>query len=293
MFLCQCFEFFMIMIKNHLKIFFIALILLFALITYSYLIESNILKTKNLILKLDCLKSDLSNKKIVQISDLHFTTRTSEKKINKIYESIKAINPSMVFITGDFISEKNGIKPTIRLVKKISVNYPVYIVFGNWDYWATNYNIDEFKSSLKDAGAKTLINESVKINIGEETINLLGVKDPYTSGNKNYDLQKAMEEIKKNDKDCKILLAHSPDIIKDAAQKNIDLVLVGHTHGGQIYIPFITKKIIPSNPEGKGFIKGLYKIKDTLMYVNRGIGGSVLPLRFLVFPEITVLTLKR
>lgn len=279
-------------LKKIIKIIFTLLILVAAIFSYAYFIEPNSLKIYNQTFKLSCLNGDVPGK-FVQISDLHFTEKTSEKRINQIYDAIRKENPSAVFITGDFISNKNGIAPAKKLAGKISEDYPVYAVFGNWDYWALNYNIDAFKTELENAGAKTLANDAAILEIGDEKIDLLGVNDPYTSGNTIGDLEKAMKKISGGRKNCSMLLAHSPDIVQTANNAEIDLVLVGHTHGGQVYIPFITEKLIPSHPDGRGFIKGLYKVGETQMYVNSGIGTSVLPLRFLVPPEVTVITLEK
>lgn len=271
----------------------IVLIIVFAfLVGYAYFIEPNSLKTKKQVFKLDCLGSDISSHKFVQISDLHFTEKTNEARINKIYQAVKKLNPEIVFITGDFVSNESGIGPATELVGKLAKDFPVYAVFGNWDYWALNYDINRIENELERVGAEVLIDESVEVKVGEDMINIIGVKDPYTSGSSEKGLRWVMDNMDKN-KNCKILLAHSPDIIKSASELNIDLVLVGHTHGGQINIPFITSRFIPVKPEGKGYIKGLYTVNQTLLYVNRGLGMSISPFRFLAPPEITLISLEK
>ncbi len=273
------------------KVFFLIAIILIVVL-YAYYIEPNLFLVEQKTIELRCLKSDISDKKLVQISDLHFTKDTSSSKINNIHKTIANQNPLIVFITGDFISNDAGIDKSVELVKKISEKYPTYIVFGNWDYWALDYSVNNFKDQLEKAGGKVLINDSENIKIGDEDIGIAGVKDPYTSGEIKNDIDKAL--IKIEDNKCRILLAHSPNVIKEAVEKNIDLVLVGHTHGGQVYIPYLTEKLIPANRKyGKGYIKGLYKTNNTQMYVNRGIGTSVVPFRFIVPPEITVFSLTR
>lgn len=279
--------------KLILKIFIVLIIVLAVLIGYAYFIEPNLLKTKKQVFKLDCLGSDISSHKFVQISDLHFTEKTNEARINKIYQAVKKLNPEIVFITGDFVSKEIGIKPATNLVGKLTKDFPVYAVFGNWDYWALNYDINRIENELEKVGAEVAINESFEVQVGDELINIIGVKDPYTSGQSERGLKWVMDNIDKNNKSCKILLAHSPDIIKTASELNIDLVLVGHTHGGQIHIPFITPKLIPVRPEGKGYIKGLYTVNQTQMYVNRGLGMSIWPFRFMVSPEITLISLEK
>lgn len=259
--------------------------------SYAYYIEPNLLFAEQKTIQLDCLKSDISGKKLVQISDLHFTKDTDASKVNNIYKKISDQNPLVVFITGDFISDKTGIDRSIELVKKIAEKYPTYIVLGNWDYWALDYAVNSFRQQLEKAGGKVLINSSENIKIGDETIGIAGVKDPYTSGEVGSDIEKSLAKL--DNKNCVLLLAHSPNVIKEASEKRIDLVMAGHTHGGQIYIPYLTEKFIPARKYGEGYIKGLYKVNDTQMYVNRGIGMSAIPLRFMSPPEITVFSLKK
>lgn len=269
---------------------FIAIIL--TVVLYAYYIEPNLFLVEKKTIQLGCLKTDISDKKLVQISDLHFTKDTSSSKVNNIYKTISEQNPTIVFITGDFISDDSGINRSLELVKKISEKYPVYMVFGNWDYWVLDFDVTNFKEQLEKAGGKVLINSSENIKIGNETISIAGVKDPYTSGEIKNDIDKAIAKM--DNGNCLILLAHSPNVIKEAADKNVDLVVVGHTHGGQVYVPFLTEKLIPANRMyGKGYIKGLYKVDNTQMYVNRGIGMSVFPFRFMVPPEVTVFSLRK
>lgn len=281
------------MLKKTINVLSIIFILIVALFGYAYFIEPNSLIIKNETIKLDCLKSDL-NDKFVQISDLHFTAETKEARINQIYEAIKSQDPAAVFITGDLVSDDTGTEKAAKLIGKISASYKTFVIFGNWDYWALDYKVGEFKTQIEEAGAKVLVNDAVEIVSGNEKLNILGVKDPYTSGELKNDIEKAEKDLADSDKTCRILLAHSPNIIREASAKNIDLVLVGHTHGGQVYIPYLTKYIVPAKrPDGLGFIKGLYQTDKTQMYVNRGIGISVLPFRFLVPPEVTVIKLEK
>lgn len=281
------------MLKKTVKILFMVLVAIAALFSYAYFIEPNSLVIKNETIKLDCLRNDLSDK-FVQISDLHFTAETKEARISQIYEAIKSQNPATVFITGDLVIDETGVEKSVELIRKIAADYKTFVIFGNWDYWALDYKVGEFKTKLEAVGAKVLVNEAEGIMSGSEKLNILGVKDPYTSGELKNDIEKAQKSLNESDEGCRILLAHSPNIIREAADKNIDLVLVGHTHGGQVYVPCLTKYIVPAKrPAGEGYVKGLYKVDETQMYVNQGIGLSVLPFRFLVPPEVTVIKLEK
>ena len=260
---------------------------------YSYFIERNALEITRPEIRLNCLSTDIKEK-IALLSDLHFNAKTSKIQINKLLASLKESKPEVVFIIGDLIDKKDGIRVVGDFVRKItgSASAKVYIVLGNWDYFALKYNINDLKKELKYSGAEVLMNESKIIRIGSLDFNLIGIKAPYTGQNIKNDLTESIARVKNNDL-CKILLTHSPESINEAVLKNIDLVLAGHTHGGQVYVPFLTRLVIPTKFAFKKYIKGIYKVGDSILYVNRGIGTSTLPLRFLSLPELTILSLTQ
>jgi len=278
-------------IKGNIKLIFVIFtIAAICIVGYAYFIEPNYIKDKFLNIDSDCLTSTSPSRSFIQISDLHFTQETNDRQISDINDKINAHNPSSVFITGDLIADKNGIEKAVKLVKMITKRYPAYIVFGNWDYWSLDFDTKEFTSLLEKAGGTVLTNKNDKIDIDGNTFYLLGVKDPYTSGENAEDIEKALSGIDYSVRSCKILLAHSPNVIKYAKDRGIDLILVGHTHGGQIFIPYISDYFIPARREaGKGYVSGLYAINNDKMYVNRGIGTSVIPLRFMSPPELTII----
>ncbi|MBW6440483.1 metallophosphoesterase [Patescibacteria group bacterium] len=275
--------------KKKYKIFTFIISIGCLLITYAYFVEPNILKVENQTITLTCLKSDISDINFLQISDLHFSEDTPKEKIDRLINEITKQKAVAIFITGDLITNKNGIDNISYFLGNISKSFPTFIVLGNWDYSALNYKVKDFKNILEKAGAKVLLNDSFNLSVDKENIELVGIIDPDSSEDSKKDLTEAFGTI--NDSRCKILLSHSPGIIKIATEKDIDLVLAGHTHGGQVYIPFLSETLIPSNEDGKGFVKGSYQYENTQMYINRGIGISGLPFRFLNSPEITLINL--
>ncbi|MGB9833010.1 MAG: metallophosphoesterase, partial [Caldisericum exile] len=119
-----------------------------------------------------------------------------------------------------------------------------------------------------------------------QKVNIVGVNDPYT---KRANLKKAVSGIDKSL--YTILLSHSPDIFYEAKEKSINLVLCGHTHGGQIKFPFIKFALFVPSRYGSRFLCGLFREGNTTMYVNRGIGESRLPIRIFARPEILIGTI--
>lgn len=227
---------------------------------YSYFIEPNVIKIENQVFDLNCLEENAGNEKIVQISDLHFTDKTPQARAERIFQEIKKIQLSYIFITGDLVSNKGGGDLVINFTKQLSAIAKTYIIFGNWDYDAFGLGILDFKKELENAGAVVLTDEFSWVDFQGK---------------------------------CKILLAHNPDIMKQDLAGEFDLVLAGHTHGGQVYLPFITKEIVLRFVGGKDYPKGRFQTGwGSWLYVNRGLGVSSFPFRFLSPPEITVITLK-
>jgi hypothetical protein len=215
---------------------------------------------------------------ILHISDLHLTKIGKREK--KLIEIINGVNADVLVITGDFVSNRKMVDGFIQLINKFNPRYGKFGIWGNEDYCVLN---SEDRKRISKSDIVMLENEAEKI---KENLWIIGVDDPVTGYD---DLTKAVKGIPEDD--FKILLSHSPIIDEEADQKEIDLVLAGHTHGGQIYVPLISHLIIRLH-RGKGYIAGLYKVGQTYLYVTRGTGTGILPLRIFSPPEITLIKLE-
>lgn len=259
--------------------------------------QSRTIKIERLSIEIKNLSSSFRGVKIAHFSDLH--SKNFGEKENKILEILQSLNPDFIFITGDFINETTkDIESCQNFWKKLSSNYPqkVFGVLGNHDHYHPQFKI--IKNLLKESGIKILNNESIILRRDEDFfypvrkpsisngVYLIGVDDPHEGYD---DVEKAMAGIETDA--SKILLAHSPEIFRKVKGKGVDLVLVGHTHGGQINIPFITNLLLPLKHDKK-YKSGLFKENSTFFYVNRGIGTTLLPIRFNAPPEITLIELK-
>ncbi|MCK5475680.1 MAG: metallophosphoesterase [Candidatus Pacebacteria bacterium] len=273
------------------KLFFLLSFLFFVviLIWYGFIFEPNNIQIERISVKIENLPESFDNIKIVHLTDFHsddFGKR--EKRVLKILENI---DPDLIFITGDFIDHSSeDIKSCEKFWSELSGRYQgkVFGVLGNHEHWIGSPDIDAISKMLENNGISILNNENQKIFQGDEFIYLLGVDDP---DSKKDDLPKAMIGTEENI--SKILLAHSPDIIDNLQGEKVDLILAGHTHGGQIVIPFIRPFWVPTKNQGK-YASGLFKVNNINLYVNRGIGLSpCLPIRFNCPPEVTVIELKR
>lgn len=239
--------------------------------------QTSSIAVKRYTVEIKGLPESLNGYTILHLNDLH-NKDYGEELINLI----KKQHFDIVAFTGDIIDKRTpDIKPPVKLLKGIK-NKPVYFVTGNHEWWAKY----PYRKSLESHGVNILDNRAVKIATGGEHFWLLGVDDPHTGRDR---LGKALKSVADNNP--KILLAHAPRIFDEAVNSNIDLVLVGHTHGGQIRLPFVGAVVAP----GQGFFPkydyGLYSSDSTRMIINGGVGESVFPIRFNMKPEIILVKL--
>lgn len=223
--------------------------------------------------------------KIVQLSDVHISTLMTEDKVEKIVNKVNATNPDIIVLTGDIVDTKTKFaNEAIDELKNLKANYGIYYVLGNHEYYHDTENIIQ---KLKDIGFKVLINENDTVKINDKPIlNIAGVAD--LMGNKmgflKPNIDKALEGIDTNIPT--ILLSHQPKIIDQTQDKPIDIILSGHTHGGQIF-PF-SLAVLLDQP----FIKGLHKINhNQIIYINQGTNLWGPPMRIGTHYEITLIDL--
>jgi predicted MPP superfamily phosphohydrolase len=220
--------------------------------------------------------------KIAQLSDIHIGGLIDKEFISQIVKRVNALNPDVVVITGDLVDTNiKYAKEALDELKNLQSTYGTYFIVGNHEYFHGVKSIIDYVNSL---GIKTLENENVYIGPKDKGFNLAGVYDimGYRANAYMPDLQKALD---KKQNSPTVLLAHQPKYIEEI--KDVDLVLSGHTHGGQIFpFNFLVKLQQP-------YIKGLHQHTDDLqIYVNKGTGFWGPPMRLGASSEITFLTLR-
>jgi hypothetical protein len=238
--------------------------------SYSTIIEpSSITLTK--------LKLNMGFKlKVVHISDTHFGLYWFN--VGQTVELIESLKPDVIFHTGDLITYTRGLEDAVSFLERLSRTAPIYMVAGNHDHWS-GLGSEGLKQEVKGL-AKVLNNESITL----DGLTLVGVDDPFTG---HDDLAKAYSEVRDG---YKILLAHTPQIVDDVDK--FDLILVGHTHGGQVRLPFLGPLYIPLPPKYRKYDYGLFEPKSRPMFVTRGLGMSFLPFRFACPPEVVLIELE-
>lgn len=217
---------------------------------------------------------------IVQISDLHNACFGKNNK--NLVDDIESLEPDIIVITGDIVdSNHTDIGVAIDFVRQMTERYPVYYVTGNHEYWLDEEQRRELFTGMKDAGAVILNNEKITIDLGTDSITLIGLDD---NSLRDATLNSIMETCDKNE--VMVVLAHEPQYLDKYCDAGADLVLTGHAHGGQMILPFIGPLIAPDQGFFPTYTAGQFQKESTTMYISRGLGNSVIPVRLFNYPEI-------
>ena len=257
----------------------------FVLLIYG-LYEGNSVIIRDLIIYSEKVSKDLENLNIIFFTDIqmdYFFTN-SKKKIRKIIKLINKENPDIILFGGDYINKARGTETVLDELKNLSAKIGIYTVYGNHDY----YDFKELSAGIKKLGIVELKNRNIKINYGGKNIILAGIDD-YLRGK----VDEKMTFLGIED-DFTIFLCHNPDYFELMPAKyrtKVDLTLSGHTHGGQInlfgFTPFSSSKY------KNKYRYGLKEFDGNKIYISSGLGGVMLPFRFLARPEIVRVKISR
>ena len=260
------------------KLFKILLIIFVISGFYAFFIEPNFLIVKHYKLQDESLKG----LKIVFASDFHIRPN-QEKRLKKVVKMINEQNPDVVLSVGDFVNghkEKSTmpIEKITNELKNVRSKYGFYTVLGNHDWYIYGERVTK---SLEDNGIKVLANNNTYFEWNNKKVYIAGVEDFNT---RHALVWKALDGVE----NPTILLSHSPDIFP-RVKENVNLTLSGHLHGGQIRIPLFGAIMAPSG-YGDSYSKGKVIVENgKKMIVTRGIGNSILNIRFCCLPEIVVI----
>ena len=243
--------------------------------------EAKFLKLEKIEVTLKDLKQEYT---IVQLSDIHIGGLIDAAFIQSMVQRVNALNPDIVVITGDLVDiDISKAEAPLGELEALKSTYGTYFIVGNHEYF---HGIEKIMNRVKSLGIRVLENENVYIGERDKGFNLAGVYDVfgYRANHHLPDLYKALQN-KKNSPT--VLLAHQPRYIEEVSL-GVDLILSGHTHGGQLYpFKFLVKLAQP-------YISGLHQhTKDLQIYVNKGTGFWGPPMRLGATSEITEITLKK
>ena len=228
------------------------------------------------------LPAKLNGLRVVHLSDLHYGPLVNPQHLERAVKVANDLQPDLIALTGDYISQDRAYAaPCAEVVGKLRARHGVYAVLGNHDHWTDAALIADL---FRAEGIRVLINEGSRMDLRSESFWLAGVDDTMVG---LEDLSLALAGARHNE--LKLLLAHNPTILRRAARAGVDLVLSGHTHGGQV--AWRSERSRSGRPRRR-MLRGLGRRGNTQIYVTRGLGTVVLPIRYGCPPEISVLDLR-
>jgi uncharacterized protein len=239
----------------------------------------------NIEISIPGLAREFDGFQLVQISDFHFGSWLGRDFLEQAIDRVNNLAPDMVVITGDFVSffpEKYS-EDLVSCLKGLKSKEQTLAVLGNHDHWS---DADEVRRVLSRCQIKELNNHVHCLKRGFARLYIAGVDDQLCKLDR-LDIVTGLIPLNS----VAILLAHEPDFADvSGVTGRFNLQLSGHTHGGQIKIPLISKFFLPS--KGRKYPSGLYNIEDMYLYTNRGLGTTWLNIRYNCPPEITLIKLK-
>jgi predicted MPP superfamily phosphohydrolase len=233
--------------------------------------------------------------RIVQLSDLHYGAYTGKRELSAVVGVANALKPDLMVLTGDFITapmtqlrlpETDPVfsfaGQCAQVLSHLEAPHGVLGCLGNHDAAVSGRYMRE---AFRNFGIRLLVNENLVLERDGKRLWITGVDDAIVG---TPDVDRSMKDVPANEP--VLMLAHEPDMADEIAKYPVALQLSGHSHGGQIRLPFVDRLYLPEL--ARKYPYGYYRVRDMHLYTNRGIGTIVLPYRFNAPPEITVVTLR-
>ena len=265
------------------------LLLLLGVGVWSFFVEPNRLVIHQEVIQIDNWPKELSGLRIAIISDIHTGAPfVNDNKLREIVARTNQLNPDLIVLLGDYMSgnswHSHRVEPDVTAagLKDLRAPLGVYSVLGNHDWW---YNGNKVRAAFVQNGISVLENETAEIKWRNSSFWLVGFADLWTRPQR---IQETLSKIP--DGSTIVAITHNPDIFP-RLPRNVQLLLAGHTHGGQVNFPIIGRPIEPSD-FGQRYAAGHVLEDGHHLFVTTGIGTSILPIRFRVPPEIVLLTIR-
>jgi predicted MPP superfamily phosphohydrolase len=232
---------------------------------------------------IDDLPEAFDGYRVAFLTDTHVAGFVRREFYRAVVDQVNHFDPDLILLGGDFVTWRRHI-PLMAdvLLTDLKARDAVLAVLGNHDYWA---NGDEVKAAMSAKGVQFIINKSHVIRRNGAELPVVGIDEVYRG---EPDVEAAFAGMKRGPR---IGMTHHPDLIDQVDDRRIDLLVCGHTHGGQIRLPFFGPLVVPSKHEGR-YAAGFHRVGEVLMYVSRGI-GAIPPIRILCRPEVATFTLRR
>lgn len=265
-----------------------------ALLAGIYVKDNKMIQVKRQTISDERIPVSFDGFRILQLSDLHQAKFGIRQ--HRLLNKAKSLAPDLIVLTGDFVvNTKSPIGEVIDFAHALTKVAPVYFICGNHETLLSREDLMHLILGLKMSGVMVLRNEMTQIVQGKDVINLAGIDDPSFTCHKTIEQARRIDEelsFLPYDHNYLILLSHRPECFDVYVKHHIPLILCGHTHGGQIRIPFIGALVAPHQKLFPKYDRGLFEEGNTKMYINAGLGASDIPLRFDNTPEMTLITLS-
>lgn len=222
--------------------------------------------------------------RVVQLSDIQVNAYYTEHNLAKLVDKVNDLSPDVIVFTGDLFdnfSKYKAVESVTQALSSLHADYGKYAVWGNRDYGGGASRV--YADMMSESGFTLLNNEGVNITTTKGQKLFIGGLDDALLGFPDIS---ATLRYMENDADYRIILLHEPDIADRFDTDSANLLLAGHSHGGQVRLPFIKS---PVTALAEKYTSGFYDLSESMkLYVNTGIGTSHIPVRFMVPPEIAV-----
>lgn len=253
--------------------------------------DTNRMTVENLTYKISKVDSatPTSPLTVVHITDIHADVFTDKKKMDRYIQIVNDANPDLVIFTGDLITEGIGhVQQGAMALQKIDATYGVYAVIGDHDYWAGQ---DHITNALEERGIHVLRNVDIEINHEGMPINIAGVTEIYSYNLERSQLQELIQNVP--EEGLKIVASHqaSDRLIDFSKNSGTDLLLAGHTHGGQVRIPVFFYPFTAVRSETQ-YVNGHWTLGNMLLNVNSGLGFTLSPVRYNAPAEVTIIQVE-
>lgn len=262
-------------------------------ITYDY----NTVEINKFTYKKKDLPDVLNGFKVTLISDVQADRYTDEKRLQKFIDKANSTKPDLILMGGDMITgSPNYIRASAEMVGKLKAKFGTYTCVGDHDNWAyrgdNHRSIKEITGALAEVGIPMINNNNLLLGIDSANINVTFVTNTYVETIN----QKLLDSLtgNNNNADFRIFVTHQPRnfLIEKAVEKNFDLFLAGHTHGGQITFLFPFYNLSPTMVETP-YMRGRFEFGSLSLIVTRGLGMSLAPVRYNSTPEVALITLNK
>lgn len=264
-----------------LKIIFIFLMICLA---YSF-IEPYLIEEKTTVFHDSDIPQNFVGKRIVFIADIHHGEFFSQERVANVVKEVNNLDPDIIVLGGDYVwGDKKYIEPVFEELSKLKARLGIYGVTGNHDDYES---YDLTVKNMKKAGITVLSDKAEWLKIGDERIKIAGI-DWYFI--KEPDISPLIKDA--SVKDFVLFVSHTPDFAENLKTDKLDLMLSGHTHGGQVTFFGLWAPYIPSD-YGQKYRTGLVKTDRTTVLISNGIGSTVLPMRFFAPPQINIIELEK